>query len=101
MDLEVDQRWRDAREKITDSHPSDRILVPEEATLKPSLAESHARQTRSSRFFISFFIGLAVGIALVAIVAGVAGSIAMQRQRKLNSYELSSEAKSTSPNLPL
>lgn len=90
MDLEVDQRWRDAQEKITDSHPSERILVPDEVTLKPSLATSHAKQTRSSRFFF-FFIGLAVGIALVAIVAGVAGSIAVQRQSKLNSYELSSE----------
>lgn len=70
MDLEVDQRWRDAREKITDSHPNERILpIPDEVTLRSSLTTSHAKKTQSSRF--CFLIGLAVGIALVAIVAGV------------------------------
>ena len=87
MDLEIDQRWRDAQEKITDSRPSEKILVPDGLTSKHSLAKSPSKQTRSSRFFF-FFIGLAVGIVLVAIVAGVAGSIAVQRQSKLDSYEI-------------
>ena len=87
MDLEVDQRWRDGREKIIDPPSSEKILAPDEMPWTPSLSISQTKQTWSSRY--SLFIGLAMGIALVAIVAGVAGSIAMQRQSRLNSYDSS------------
>ena len=82
MDLEVDHRWRDAQEKITDSPQSEsRPLAPDEVAWKPTASISPAKKRWSSAFW--FAIALAVGIALAAITAGVAGSIAIHRQRRL------------------
>ena len=83
--IEVDHSWRDAREKIIDSHPSERTPAPVEVTLKPGPSISQAKQRWSSGVCLS--TGLAMGIALAAIAASVAGFIAVQRQSRLNSYE--------------
>lgn len=82
MDLEVDHRWRDAQEKITDSPQGDlRPPAPYEVTWKPTASISPAEKKRSSAFWFS--IALAVGIILAVSAAGIAGSIAQHRQGKL------------------
>ena len=82
MDLEVDHRWRDAQEKITDSQQSEpRPLASDEVAWKPPASISPAKKRWSSAFW--FPIALAVGIALAVIAAGVAGSIAKHRQSRL------------------
>lgn len=93
MDLEVDHRWHDDSGKIVDSHESEKIpgSGPEphaldEVALKPTASISHAKQRRSPAFYLS--VGLAGGVALTAIAAGVAGSMAMQRQSRLKAYDL-------------
>ena len=90
MDLEVDHRWRDTHGKIADSFQNEKILASgldasDEVALKPTASISQAKPRRFSAFCV--FIALAVGIALAAIAAGVAGSIAVQRQSRLKSYE--------------
>ena len=95
MDLEVDHRWRDAREKITDSQTSEKIPgsgwrrwephASDEMAMK-SASVPRAKQKLSSAFWL--LIALTAAIALAAIAAGVAGSIAVQRQSRLKSYEL-------------
>ena len=82
MDLEVDHRWRDAQEKITDPRQSDsRPPAPDEGAWKETASISPAKKKRSSAFWFS--TALAVGIALAVIAAGVAGSIAKHRQSRL------------------
>ena len=82
MDLEVDHRWRDAQEKITDSPQSDwRPPVPDEIAWSAAGPMSPVKKKRSSAYRSS--IALAVGIALAVIAAGVAGSIARHRQSRL------------------
>ena len=93
MDLEVDHRWHDASEKIVYSHESEKIPGSEpgphasnEVALKPTASISHAKQRRSPAVYLA--IGLTGVVALAAIAAGVAGSMAMQRQSRLQAYDL-------------
>ena len=82
MDIEVDPRWRDAQEKITDSPQSRaRPLATDEVPWKPTASITPAKKRWSSAFWTS--TALAVGIALAVIAAGVAGSIATHRQNRL------------------
>ena len=84
MDIEVDQRWRDAQEKITDFPQSEaRPLATDEVAWKPTTSITPAKKRWSSVFWFS--TALAVGIALAVIAAGVAGSIAIHRQSRLKS----------------
>ena len=84
MDIEVDPRWRDAQEKITDSPQSRaRPLATDEVAWKPTASITPAKKRWSSAFWVS--TALAVGIALAVIAAGVAGSIATHRQSRLKS----------------
>ena len=82
MDIEVDHRWRDAQEKITDSPQSEaRPLATDETAWTPTASVSPAKKRWSSVFWLS--IALAVGIALAVITAGVAGSIATHWHTRL------------------
>ena len=82
MDIEVDHRWRDAQEKITDSPQSEaRPLATDETSWEPTASVSPAKKRWSSVFWLS--TALAVGIALAVIAAGVAGSIATHWQSRL------------------
>lgn len=82
MDIEVDHRWRDAREKIIDSPRSEaRPLATDEVAWKPTASITPAKKRWSSAFWFS--TALAVGIALAVIAAGLAGSIATHRQSEL------------------
>ena len=84
MDIEVDHRWRDAQEKITDSPQSEaRPLATYEVAFQANPSVSPARKRWSSAFWLS--TALAVAITLAVIAAGVAGSIATHRQRRLTS----------------
>ena len=84
MDIEVDQRWRDAQEKISDSPQSEaRPLATDEVAWTPTVSMSPARRRWPSEFWFS--TALAVGIALAVIALGVAGSIATHRQSRLES----------------
>ena len=84
MDIEVDQRWHDAQEKIIDFPQNEaRPLATEKVVWKPTASITPAKTRWSSAFWFS--IALTVGIALAVIAAGVAGSIAMHRQSRLKS----------------
>ena len=82
MDMEVDQRWRDAQEKITDSPQIEAGPLPE-VVWKPTASIFPAKKRWPSAFWFS--AALAIGITLAVIAAGVAGSIATHRQSRLNS----------------
>ena len=82
MDLEVDHRWRDAQEKITDPQQSEsRPPAPDEVAWKETAPISPAKKRWSLAFLFS--AALAVGVALAVIAASVAGSIATHRQSRL------------------
>ena len=84
MDIEVDHRWRDAQEKITDSPQSEaRPLATDQIVFQATTSVSPAKKRWSSAFWLS--VALAVAIALTVIAAGVAGSIATYRQSRLRS----------------
>ena len=84
MDIEVDHRWRDAQEKITDTPQREaRLLTTNEVAWKPTASITPAKKRWSSAFWSS--TALALGIALAVIAAGVAGSIATHRQSRLKS----------------
>lgn len=71
MDIEVDHRWRDAQEKITDS-PQTTAARPlptgDDVAWKPTASVSPAKKRWSSAFWVS--TALAVGIALAVIALG-------------------------------
>ena len=84
MDIEVDHRWRDAQEKITDFPQSEAgPLATDKVVCEPTASITPAKNRWPSAFWCS--IALAVGIALAVIAAGVAGSIATHRQSRLKS----------------
>lgn len=91
----MDTRRRDAEEKITNSSTSDsneKIHDPRWQTgfaVEPANPVTQVgRDGASLRVVVlRFSIVLAAAIALATIAAGVAGSIAVRRQKQLNQYD--------------
>ena len=117
MDPEVDHHGHHA-EKIFNSKHSDKILRidpfssdkesgrPPPSTIQADTLSSDVEKRKPKASItraetwprkLYLLLGLAAGIALSAIAAGVAGSIAVQRQHELTSWEPSSVPKTSHP----